>query len=58
MFQYVPENVKIQGYKAIPSAMNPSLGLFTTHKGNATGSTYIVLIQNPIIMEYTLMQEG
>lgn len=44
MFQNVAENVKIQGYSSAPSATNPSPGLFTTHKGMATGSTYTVVV--------------
>ena len=44
MFQDVPENVKIQGYSIAPTGINPSPGLFTTHKGKAIGSSYTVYV--------------
>lgn len=42
-FQDVSENVKIQGYNERPSG-NPAPGQFNTHKGNASGSTYYVVV--------------
>ena len=37
--QDIAEPVKIQGYVSPPPANNPSPGLFTTYKGNATTIT-------------------
>jgi len=42
-FQDVSENVKIQGYDEAPSR-NPAPGQFTTHKGDASGPSYSVVV--------------
>lgn len=42
-FKADPENLKVQGYSSAPAG-NPSPGLFTTYKGQATGSSFCISV--------------
>jgi hypothetical protein len=43
-FADVKENLKIQGYTAVPPAKNPAPGKFTTYKGTLSGSSVTVTV--------------
>ncbi|MBC7085121.1 MAG: hypothetical protein H5T43_01960 [Methanomethylovorans sp.] len=43
-FADVKENLKIQGYAAVPPAQNPAPGKFTTYKGTISGSSTTVTV--------------
>ncbi|WP_298684156.1 hypothetical protein [uncultured Methanomethylovorans sp.] len=44
LFADVKENLKIQGYTAVPPAQNPAPGKFTTYKGTISGSSTTVIV--------------
>lgn len=44
VFSDAQENLKIQGYTAVPPAKNPSPGKFTTYKGTFSGSSATITV--------------